>query len=66
MQTETRNHQRDAGASDFTRERLTGTMFWNEELDNQRWQLPLSPADKNNVININEGAIDLQGSEIVF
>jgi hypothetical protein len=47
VQTETRNHQRDAGASDFAIERLTGAMFWNEELDDHR--LSPSPADKNNI-----------------
>jgi hypothetical protein len=55
------------------KERLTGTMFWNEDLDNQRFGQPKVAAAAYSCrqkqccrINISDDAIDFQGSEIVF
>jgi hypothetical protein len=52
----TRNHQQNTGAGDFSREGLTGDKFGMKiltRIGGSCLSLPQSPADQNNV-NINE------------
>jgi hypothetical protein len=72
VQTETRNRQRDAGACDFTRERLTGAKIGMKGQTIIGFRLSATSVscrqNQSFRININEDVIDFQGtvSEIVL